>query len=156
MKSNASLIYGLILVAGDALALGAAFVLAYFLRGHFGHLPVAPPTHGITYLKNFFFLLPFWTLVFALMGLYSNNIQEKRFVELGRLLIGSFIGLFFVTSYAYFSHRTVFPSKLVPVYGFSLAFLFLVVFRNFARGVRGWLFGYGIGITNLLLVGNTK
>jgi exopolysaccharide biosynthesis polyprenyl glycosylphosphotransferase len=156
MKSNASLIYGLILVLGDALALVAAFLLAYLLRGHLGHLPVAHPIQGTTYLKIFLLLLPFWTLVFALMGLYSSTIQEKRFVEFGRLLIGSFIGLFFVTSYAYFSLHPVFPSKLVPVYGFSLAFVFLVAFRNLARGLRGWLFSYDIGITNLLLVGNTK
>src|SRR5581483_8538190 len=103
MKSNASLIYGLILVVGDALALVAAFVLAYLLRGQFGHMPVAHPIHATTYLKIFLLLLPFWTLVFALLGLYSTTIQEKRFVDLGRLLIGSFIGLLFVTSYAYFS-----------------------------------------------------
>lgn len=156
MKSNASLIYGLILVVGDALALVAAFVLAYVLRGHLGHIPVAHPIHGATYLKIFFLMLPFWTLVFALMGLYSNTIQEKRFVEFGRLLIGSFIGLFFVTSYAYFSLHPVFPSKLVPVYGFTLAFVFLVAFRNLARALRSRLFAYRIGITNLLLVGNTK
>lgn len=156
MKSNASLIYGLVLVVGDALALVAAFLLAYFLRGHLGHLPVAHPIHGTTYLKIFFLLLPFWILVFAFMGLYSNTIQEKRFTELARLLIGSFVGLFFVTSYAYFSLHPVFPSKLVPVYGFGLAFVFLVVFRNLARGIRSWLFTYGIGITNILLVGNTR
>lgn len=144
------------LVVGDALALVAAFVLAYLLRGHFGHMPVAHPINGITYLKIFFLLLPFWILVFGLMGLYSNAIQEKRFVEFGRLLIGSFVGLFFVTSYAYFSLHPVFPSKLVPVYGFSLAFIFLALFRNVARALRGWLFSYDIGITNLLLVGNTK
>src|SRR5437868_8136681 len=120
MKSNASLVYGLILVIGDALALVAAFALAYFLRSHFYNVPVAHPIHGTTYLKIFLLLLPFWILIFALMGLYNNAIQEKRFVELGRRLIGSFIGMFFVTSYAYFSNRTVFPSKLVPVYGCSL------------------------------------
>lgn len=156
MKSNASLIYGLILVVGDALALVAAFVLAYLLRGVLGNVPVAHPIQGATYLKIFLLMLPFWTLVFALMGLYSNTIQEKRFVEFGRLLTGSFIGLFFVTSYAYFSNHAVFPSKLVPVYGFSLAFIFLIVFRNLARGLRSRLFAYGVGITNLLLVGNTK
>jgi len=141
---------------GDFLALVAAFVLAYLLRGHFSNVPVAHPIAGTTYLKIFLLLLPFWILFFALTGLYSNNIQEKRFVELGHLLIGSFIGLLFVTSYAYFSNRVIFPSKLVPVYGFTLAFVFLAAFRNLARGARGWLFSYGIGITNLLLVGNTK
>src|SRR6185312_14279292 len=83
-------------------------------------------------------------------------VQEKRFVELGKLFVGSFIGMMFVTTYAYASTRVVFPSKLVPVYGFVLAFLFLVIFRNLARAIRGKLFSYGFGITNLLLVGNTK
>jgi FlaA1/EpsC-like NDP-sugar epimerase len=156
MKSNASLVYGLILVVGDALALVAAFVLAYILRSHFSNVPVAHPIAGQTYLGIFLLLLPFWIMIFGLLGLYSNQIQEKRFVELGRLLIGSFIGLFFVTSYAYFSNKVVFPSKLVPVYGFGLAFIFLVGFRNLARAARAWLFSYGVGITNLLLVGNTK
>ena len=35
MKSNASLIYSLFLVVGDALALVAAFVVAFILRSHF-------------------------------------------------------------------------------------------------------------------------
>jgi undecaprenyl-phosphate galactose phosphotransferase len=156
MKSNASLVYGFILVVGDFLALVAAFVAAYLLRGHFSNIPVAHPIAGQTYLKIFLLLLPFWILFFALTGLYSNNIQEKRFVELGRLLVGSFIGLLFVTSYAYFSNRVIFPSKLVPVYGFGLAFVFLAAFRNLARSFRAWLFSYGLGITNLLLVGNTR
>lgn len=156
MKSNASLIYGVILVVSDALALVAAFVFAYFIRGHLSKVPVAHPIHGTTYLKIFLLLLPFWILVFGLLGLYNSWIHEKRFVELGRLAIGSFIGLLFVTSYAYFSLRPVFPSKLVPVYGFALAYIFLAAFRNLARGTRAWLFSYGVGITNLLLVGNTK
>jgi lipopolysaccharide/colanic/teichoic acid biosynthesis glycosyltransferase len=156
MKSNASLVYGLVLVVGDFLALVAAFVLAYLIRGDFSNVPVAHPIAGTTYLHIFLLLLPFWILLFGLLGLYSNSIQEKRFVELGRLVLGSFIGLLFVTSYAYFSNRVVFPSKLVPIYGFALAFIFLAIFRNVARALRAWLYGYGFGITNLLLVGNTK
>jgi len=156
MKSNASLIYGLLLVLGDALALVAAFVVAYLLRGEFSDVPVAHPVTGTTYLSIFLLLLPFWILIFGLLGLYSAQVQEKRFVELGRLLTGTFIGLLFVTSYAYMSNEIVFPSKLVPIYGFGLAFIFLAGFRTLARATRSWLFSYNIGITNLLLVGNTK
>lgn len=156
MKSNASLVYGLILIVGDFLALVAAFAAAYLLRGQFSNVPVAHPVAGSTYLHIFMLLLPFWILLFALLGLYNNSIQEKRFVELGRLLLGSFIGLLFVTSYAYFSNTTVFPAKRVPIYGFGLAFLFLAAFRNFARAIRAWLYRYDIGVTNLLLIGNTR
>lgn len=156
MKSNASLAYGLVLVVGDALALVAAFVAAYFLRSRVNHAAVAHPIHGTTYLHIFLILLPFWILVFALLGLYNNSIQEKRFAELGRLALGTFIGMLFVTSYAYFSNQTVFPAKRVPIYGFVLAFIFLAIFRNLARAFRAWLYRYGVGVTNLLLIGNTR
>ena len=155
MKSNSSLIYSLVLVVGDFLALAAAFIGGYVIRGTLSSVPVAHPLGAVTYIEIFLALLPFWIFIFALLGLYSTSIYETRFKEAGKLLIGSFIGLLFVTSYAYANNRTVFPSKLVPVYGFILAFLLLVIFRNLARWARATLFRYDVGITNLLLVGNT-
>src|SRR3989344_1225545 len=156
MKSNVSLLYNFLLVIGDFLALIAAFAAAYILRSHFSDVPVAHPIKSTEYLGIFLLLLPFWILIFALLGLYNNSIHEKRFAEAGRLLIGSFIGLLFVIGYAYFLDRLVFPARLVPVYGFVLAFVFFVLFRNLARAVKSYLFSYDIGITNILIVGNTK
>ena len=156
MKSNASLFYSLLLVVGDFLALVAAFVGAYALRGTLSTVPVAHPIPATTYIGVFLALLPFWILFFAVLGLYSSSIQEKRFNELGRLLIGSFVGLLFVISYGYAVNRTIFPARLVPVYAFVLAFLFLVIFRNLARSFRAYLYKYGVGITNILIIGNTK
>ena len=100
-------------------------------------------------------MLPFWILVFALLGLYNSNIYEKRFSELPRLFIGSFIGLTFVIFWNFVSVKPIFPSKLVPIYGFVLGFLFLVIFRNLARLVRSQLFGYKLGLSRVLIVGNT-
>ncbi|HEU5005145.1 MAG TPA: sugar transferase [Candidatus Saccharimonadales bacterium] len=156
MKSNASLIYSLCLVVGDYLAVLAAFAAAFFIRGHLSKVPVAHPISGTTYLGAFLALLPFWILLFGLLGLYSNNIYEKRFREMGRLLVGSFVGLLFIISYGYAVNRQIFPARLVPVYGFGLAFLFLIFFRNFVRMLRSILFAYDIGITNLLIIGDTK
>lgn len=156
MKSNGSLLYSLFLVVGDFLALVAAFVGAYVLRGDLSSVPVAHPIAATTYVGIFLVLLPFWILFFALLGLYSSSIQEKRFNELGRLLIGSFVGLLFVISYGYAVNRVIFPARLVPVYSFILAFVFLVTFRNLARALRAYLYKYNVGITNILIVGNTK
>ncbi len=143
-------------MVGDFLALVAAFISAYVLRGDLSNTPVAHPIPSGTYVGAFFLLLPFWILIFALLGLYSSSIQEKRFNELGRLFIGSFVGLLFVISYGYAVNRQIFPARLVPVYGFSLAFIFLLSYRNLAREIRAYLYRYDIGITNLLIVGNTK
>lgn len=156
MKSNASLLYSFFLVVGDFLALVAAFVVAYILRVSLSSRPISEQVHATTYLEIFLVLLPFWILIFGLLGLYRSSIQEKRFSELGRLLVGSFIGLLFVIGYAYAVNKVIFPARLVPVIGFGLAFVFLVIFRNFARWLRTKMFSYGFGITNLLVVGSTQ
>jgi exopolysaccharide biosynthesis polyprenyl glycosylphosphotransferase len=159
MNNNISLIYNLCLMVGDFLALVAAFVMAYVVRvklsvglssGHFG------PLSGRTYIGIFLLVLPFWILIFALLGLYNNSIYEKRFKELGRLLLGSFIGMLFVIFWNFVADKPIFPARLIPIYGFGFGFVFLVIFRNLARLIRGWLFGYDVGLTRVLLVGNTR
>ncbi len=156
MKNSVSLLYNLFLVVGDFLALVAAFVGAYVLRVTVDSRPIAAAVEARTYLAVFLVLLPFWILIFGLLGLYSTSIYEKRFTEIGRLFVGSFIGLMFVVFLSFLSVKPIFPAKLVPIYGFLLAFVFLVTSRNLARYIRTLLFRYGIGITNLLIIGNTK
>jgi exopolysaccharide biosynthesis polyprenyl glycosylphosphotransferase len=152
MKSNASLVYNLFLVAGDFLALVAAFAGAFLIRAA-STTPVAHPISGHTYLVIFLSLLPFWLLLFALLGLYNSNIYERRFSEIGRLFVGSFIGMLFVIFWNFLSVKPIFPAKLVPIYGFILAFIFLVVIRNVARLVRTELFGFNVGLTRVALIG---
>jgi exopolysaccharide biosynthesis polyprenyl glycosylphosphotransferase len=93
--------------------------------------------------------------MFALLGLYSARIYDKRFSELGRLIVGSFIGILFVISYSYIVDKPIFPARLVTVYSFGFALFFVFLFRTIARGVRRELFGYGVGINRVLLVGDT-
>lgn len=157
MKSNSSLIYSLCLVVGDFVALVAAFVVAYVVRVKFalGIDPAPIVSNGRLFLSVFLAVLPFWILIFAFLGLYNHNIYEKRFKELGRLFVGSFFGLLLVIFWDFLSVEPVFPARLVPIYGFVFAFVFLVVFRNIARVVRVQLFKRNAGLTRVLLVGNT-
>ncbi len=156
MKNNASLIYNLCLLVGDFFALVAAFVGAYLLRVTYSSEPLAHAVHAKTYIDVFLALLPFWILIFALLGLYNSNIYEKRFSEIGRIFIGSFIGMLFVVFWNFIAPTPILPARLIPVLGFILGFIFLVLFRNIARLIRTILFAYDIGITNVLIVGNTN
>jgi len=155
MKSNASLVYNLFLILGDFLALIAAFVGAFIIRAQ-SAVPVAHPISSRTYFYVFLSVLPFWILIFALLGLYNNTIYERRFSEFGRLLIGSFIGMLFVIFWNFLSVQPIFPAKLVPIYGFVLAFLFLVIFRNIARLIRTELFAFNVGLTRIAIVGTNS
>lgn len=155
MKNNASLVYNVCLIIGDALAITVAFSIAYILRVTLSHTPVSADVHAHSYISILVSLLPFWILIFGLLGLYNIRIYEKRFAELGRLLVGSFIGILFVISYSYMTNTAIFPARLVTVYGFLLAFFCVLLFRTIARGIRRELFSYGVGINNVLLVGDT-
>ncbi len=130
MKNNTSFVYTLFLAFGDLIALVIGFVAAYIFRVSISDIPIATPVRAIDYLQVFLTLLPFWLLIFALLGLYDSNIYEKRFSEFGRLLVGTFIGLLFVVFYDFLRLDPIFPAKLVPIYGFVIAFFLLLLFRT--------------------------
>lgn len=156
MKNNASLIYSFCLIIGDALAITVAFTAAYILRVSLNHEALSASVSARDYITTLISLLPFWIFIFGLLGLYNLRIYEKRFPEIGRLLVGSFIGILLVISYSYMTDTIIFPARLVTIYGFGLAFFFVLLFRTIARGIRRQLFSYGLGINNVLLVGDTK
>jgi exopolysaccharide biosynthesis polyprenyl glycosylphosphotransferase len=156
MKNNASIVYNFCLIIGDFLALLVAFVVAYILRVSVSNREISQAVSAVDYFKSFLIILPFFIIIFALLGLYGNRVHEKRFNELGKLLVGTFIGILFVISYSYIFNTPIFPARLVVLYGLLLAFFFVLLFRTIARGVRRELFRYGLGINNVLIIGDTK
>jgi exopolysaccharide biosynthesis polyprenyl glycosylphosphotransferase len=155
MKNNATLLYNFCIVIGDALAIISAFTVAFILRVTVSHEVLNRTVPARTYITVLISLLPFWLLIFSLIGLYNARIYERRFTEVGRLFVGCFIGMLFIISYSYIADVTIFPARLVTVYGFGLAFFFVLLFRTIARGIRRDLISYGIGINNVLVVGDT-
>lgn len=139
---------------GDMIALVGGFVFAFIIRAR-SPIAVAHPMHGTDYLMIMTTLLPVWILLFALLGLYNHNLYERRFAEVGKLFVGSFVGMLCLIAWDYMSLEPIFPAKLVPVYGFILAFALLVVIRNILRAIRIALFGVGYGLTRIAVLGNT-
>ena len=148
--------YAILLIIGDFLALIAAFSVAYILRVKVDTRPLIEQITARDYIVAVLTVLPLWILVHAFIGLYTQKVYEKRFVELGRLLVGSVLGILVVIGYNFVTDGEIFPARLVPVYGLILGFSFLVLFRTFARLARRWLYAYGIGVSNVLIVGDTK
>ena len=156
MRNNATFAYAIILILGDFLALVAAFTAAYILRVKVDPRPVIEQIPALDYIQAFVIVLPLWILVHAFIGLYGPSVYERRFSEIGRLLIGSFMGILVVIGYDFITDGTIFPARLVPVYGLILGFSFLFIFRITARISRRLLYRFGIGISNVVIVGDTK
>lgn len=156
MKHNAPLIYALFLIVGDFLALVGAFAIAYILRVKLDERSLIQQIPAETYIYAFLAVLPLWILMHAFIGLYSREVYENRFSEFGKLIVGSILGMLVVIGYDFVIDDTLFPARLVAVYGFLLGLGFLLLFRIVARFIRSLLFSYGIGINNVLLVGGGK
>ena len=155
MKNNASFGYALFLIVGDFLTLLLAFSLAYILRVKVDARPLAELITARDYFGAMFSVLPLWVIVHGFIGLYSQRVYEKRFHELGRLFVGSILGILTIIGYDFVSDSKLFPARLVPIYGLVLSFGFLVLFRAVARFVRQALYNFGIGVSNVLIVGST-
>ena len=155
MKNNSSLAYNVCLVIGDALAITLAFTIAYVLRVSLSTVPISAEVASRNYISILVSLLPFWILIFALLGLYNAKVYDNRFSEIGRLAVGTFVGILFVISYSYITNTAIFPARLVTLYAFGLALVLVFLFRTIARGIRRELFRFNIGINNVLIVGNT-
>jgi exopolysaccharide biosynthesis polyprenyl glycosylphosphotransferase len=155
MRNNATFAYAILLVLGDFLALVAAFSAAYVLRVKVDPRPVIEQIPAMDYLQAFLAILPLWILVHAFIGLYGPSVYERRFSEIGRLAVGSFMGILVVIGYDFVTNGTIFPARLVPVYGLGLGFGFLLLFRTMARITRRVLYRFGVGISNVVIVGNT-
>lgn len=154
MKNNTPVIYSVFLVIGDFLALILAFVVAYVIRVKLDTRSLIEQIPAETYIQAFLTVLPLWIIVLAFLGLYKRETYENRFAELGKLAVGSVLGMLFVIGYDFIDNDNLFPARLVAVYGFLLGFSFLVLFRWIARGVRALLFSYGVGISHVLIVGD--
>lgn len=156
MRKNTELIYRLVLVAGDFLALVGAFSVAYILRVKFDERPLIQQIPVETYLYAILVALPVWIIIHGAIGLYSKRVYENRFTELGKLILGSILGILTIIGYDFVVNGDLFPARLVPVYGFLLGLSFLVVFRNLARITQRILYSFNIGIENLVIVGGDR
>lgn len=155
MPTRSARLFSTVLLIGDFITLLAAFMLAYIVRVQIDPRPLVAQVDAVDFFFTFLLIVPLWLVTFAALGLYSPIVYTRRLNEIGKLFIGSFIGILIVLGYAYVTNQTVFPARLVAVYAFIGSFLFLVINREFLRLVRELLFRYGKGISRVLLVGNS-
>ena len=68
MKNNASLAYNFFLVVGDVLAVVGGFIAAFAIRAA-SPVSVAHPMEWNTYAVLLVSIIPFWLVIFALLGM---------------------------------------------------------------------------------------
>lgn len=148
--------YSLILVIIDTFVLLTAFTLAYIARVQYDPRPLLSNVHAYDYLRVFIFIVPFWVLVFAMLGLYQSSTYNRRLIEWSKIAVGTFIGILLVIGWQYASGENILPARLVAVYGMIAAFALIVFEREVLRFVRSSMFRYGKGVNRVLLIGTSE
>ncbi len=129
-----------VLLLMDWVTLSVSWVLSYYLRFYSGIVPVykgIPPFK--IYLTLLIFMIPLWSIVFRVFGLYRPRRVSTRMsevVDIGKastFAIMIFVSLTFLFRQYEFSRLTFFYFWLINIVFLSLA---RIVFREFLRFLR--------------------
>jgi exopolysaccharide biosynthesis polyprenyl glycosylphosphotransferase len=156
MLSKNTKFYSIVLLIADFLALLTAFGIAYVLRVSLDDRNLLTMRDDSNYLMAVLTIIPVWMAVLAVLGLYNSLTYNRRLVEWGKILVGSFIGILLVIGWEYLSGERIFPARLVTVYVFVGSFLLVVFGRELLRWIRGFLFRRGKGTSRVLIIGNSS
>ncbi len=156
MRNNASTSYSLLLTLGDTAVILLSFIISYVLRVTLDDRPLVEEIPALTFATISLSIAPLWIVVFASLGLYKEAVYGRRIPEIGRLLIGSFIGILLVIGYEFLSNEPIFPARLVPVYALLSSFSLLVLMRSILWQVRKAMFRYGWWVNNVMIIGSNE
>lgn len=155
MTGRNSKLYSFILILVDALVLVAAFVIAYIARVQYDPRPLLHNIYAYDYLFAFLLIVPFWIMIFGLIGLYQTKTYQRRLLEWGKIAVGSFLGLLLIIGWEYVSDKDLFPARLVAVYALVASFVLIVLEREVMRLIRSLSFRYGRNVKRVLLIGSS-
>lgn len=155
MLSRNTKFYSLILIALDALALLAAFGVAYIARVSFDGRHLLTTRDDSNYLVAVLFIIPIWLIILGLFGAYNSVNYGRRLVEWGKLAMSSFLGTLLVIGWEYVSNTHIFPARLVTLYVLVGSFLFLLFERELLRLLRTLAYKAGKGISRVMIIGNS-
>ena len=139
LKKHSKFFESLLLII-DLFVLSISWMLSYYLRMYSGIIPVytkIPPFK--IYLTLLIFMIPLWSIVFRIFGLYRPRRVSSRMsevVDIGKastFAILIFISLTFLFRQYEFSRLTFFYFWFINIVFLSLA---RIVFREFLRFLR--------------------
>lgn len=156
MPTKNSMTYKIVLLLNDIFVITTSFVVAYILRVQYDNRPLIEPVYAMEFFSSVLAILPLWIIVFSFLGLYSVHTYTRRLLEWSRVVVGVFIGILLVIGWEYVSSSQIFPARLVVVYAFFMSLSALLVSREVIRQTRNILYKNGLGVSRVLIVGNSN
>jgi len=135
----------------DIVMVLAAFVVAYAARSaNTSSIPVIYIWPFEKYLRLALMMLPVWIIAFSFSGLYSQ--RRQRVFEFGQIITGSSLGAMALVLYVFFQ-RGDFFSRLIVLYVWALAIVFVGLGRAILSLIRNNIHYFGADKVNLAIIG---
>jgi len=142
----------------DFIMLILAGISAYYLRFSQAFLDIRPVIFNLPFAEYFNSLLVIallWLAIFALTGLYQIRSARKLSQELRIIFLACSNG-FALIAVVIFFQRELFDSRFIVLVSWFLAIIYVGFAHIFIRWLQRYLFKYGIGVHQVVLVGNSK
>ncbi len=156
MKKDPGLIFRVVLVFTDAIAVIVAFLVAYLGRIYIDNRPYFFEAEPGSFVSTIVLLIPVWLILHAFLGLYNKSIilSHSRTSEITRLFLSSILGVMALISFDFFAGNNIFPTRMVAVYAAVLCFVMLCLFRGVVHFLRTRLARKNFGTLRAIIVGN--
>lgn len=151
MHRRSDLLYSIVHIAIDAIALLLAFILSYQIRGNGLEIYRWPYSEYLRFARE---MIPIWIAIFAIQGLY---IQSKLFISQRNIATLTLSNLaawaaFVVTLTLLRTEQTIAFPRLMLLYILVFTWLFVVVGRAMLLAIRTLAFQFGLGSYRTLIL----
>lgn len=107
------------------------------------------------YIKIVLLIAALWLIIFAFSGLYNIKGSRRLAQEIFRVILACSTGLMLIVILI-FVRRELFDSRFIVLAGWILSIIYISFSRSLIRLIQRALFKYGIGVHQVVLVGNSK
>ena len=154
---RSELVFTLVLVPLDILALIDAGISAFYLRTHPFFTTLRPIIFDLRldqFLKVIFPIIILWIVIYAVAGLYTTK-RTSIASEMSRVILASSSAMALIFAITFFS-RTLFESRFIAVAAWGLAIVYVCITRLVVRGLQRSLLKLGIGVHHIVVIGNNS
>jgi exopolysaccharide biosynthesis polyprenyl glycosylphosphotransferase len=150
---RSEIIFNLISVPVDAIALAGAGLISYHIRLHsfIYRQPVLYELSRHDFIVVMAKVIPVLLVVFALVGLYNLKGNRRLVQEFNRILAGTSLGLLFALILFFFKQQ-VFPSRFIILAAGVLSVLLVFAGRIVIKLAQEFLFVRGYGLHRLVMI----
>ncbi|MBA3046780.1 sugar transferase [Patescibacteria group bacterium] len=155
---RSELFFSFLLVPLDFAMITLAGVSAYYIRYAQFFQELRPVIFNLQfggYIKIVLLIAALWLIIFAFSGLYNIKGSRRLAQEIFRVILACSTGLMLIVILI-FVRRELFDSRFIVLAGWILSIIYISFSRSLIRLIQRALFKYGIGVHQVVLVGNSK